>query len=503
MSNINLIDTLRNLDGDGFITFLHRHCEEVSTITYRDLGRLVESNACHFQECGIQPGVMVGICLHTTLEHCVAFLALISAGAIPVSVKPPISNSVSYSTYLSKVFKECKVDYVYYDLPVSDIPKIRWVSQSVQRSQIRDKSHTDITPDSIAFIQFSSGSTSEPKPIEITHTNLLSNILTIHRMDGRNHASIGFNFLPLNHDMGLIGGFLSNIVSQNPLYLCPTDDFVRNPIAYMTLFENAKVDVTAMPNFMLRVLSAWLRPGKSKTHQYFSHIKTIYCGAEAIHANDVNKFIERASAYGLNPNSLLFCYGLAEATLYVTGHRFSNSSNDFHVSSSGRVVTNVGTPASDTKITVENRDPVTGVGEICIDGPGVSPKLISSLDNKLHTGDLGFIKNENLFVTGRMKDIFIVNGRNIYAQDIEDILRDIDGIKDCLALQDSDQIKVALIVKNWFEPDMITLNSLLSQELGCSASTYVCCKPSDIQRTSSGKVSRPRTLNHLKQQGYI
>jgi acyl-CoA synthetase (AMP-forming)/AMP-acid ligase II len=307
---------------------------KVISLDYTQLRNLIIGNAEHFRSIGISRGTRVVISLKTDVEHIVSFLAFIAIGATPISIKPAKTTTPNhiYVQDLAKLCSKFDIQYGYHTLPLpSALVSVVWHSKA---SSVNLAAIAEVEPDDLAFVQFSSGSTSIPKAIPISHQNLMANLSVILAVDEREPGSKGFNFLPLSHDMGLVGGLLSNFIYQNSLLLTNPANFLRHPVDSLVIANEQSVNVMAMPDFALSYVSKYLSISRNeRLHKnILSNFKTIYCGAEPIRFHSIKSFLKIASFFGLDSSALFFCYGLAEGTLLITGTRFNTLQDSFDMS---------------------------------------------------------------------------------------------------------------------------------------------------------------------------
>jgi fatty-acyl-CoA synthase len=480
---------------------------EVVSLTYADLGRLIIGNIEHFQSLGIGRGERVIISLKTDLEHIVSFLAFIAMGAIPISIKPARINNDIYVKYLGDLSSRFGIHYGYHSLPLPDgILPIAWRSDA---SSVNSTVIAEIEPQDLAFVQFSSGSTSLPKAIPISHANLMANLSAIIAVDQRDCNSRGFNFLPLSHDMGLVGGLLSNLVYQNSLLLAGTSQFLRRTVEILKIASDLHVNIMAIPDFALRYLSTCLATSRSKhLHKdIFSSLHTVYCGAEPIRLKSITSFLEVAVPFGLDPQALFFCYGLAEATLIVTGHRLNSIEESFDISLSGRAIAKLGTPLGGAEVRIdphnidskENILEGKQIGGVQIRGPSVFKGYWDSTTENdwFDTGDIGFLSDGELRICGRSKDMIIVSGENIFPVDIESYLTEIKELKDSLVMVDEDQLYILAVPYGSVNLDTQRIVSFVGEHFGILPKAVIQGTSKDILRTTSGKPMRKETLRTL------
>ncbi|MEM6628134.1 MAG: amino acid adenylation domain-containing protein [Bacteroidota bacterium] len=313
-----------------------------------------------------------------------------------------------------------------------------------------------VHPNDIAFIQFSSGSTGDPKGIILTHRNLLTNIEAISLAAEYSEKDSLLSWMPLTHDMGLIGFHLNPLFKGIDHYIIPTQLFVRRPSIWLSKASEHKVSVISSPNFGYHYVLKHCRG--SQFSWDLSNVRILYNGAEPISTSLCKEFLEWASQYGLAANAMCPVYGLAEASLAVSISNLSNEVSSFSVErgilgvgdkvvekperEDGVPHVNVGkvVPYCSLRIVGNTGKPVGDhlVGHIQIKGKNVSSgyynnreasERVLSEDGWMDTGDLGFLDRGNLYITGRSKEIIFVNGQNYYPHGIEHIATSVEGVE--------------------------------------------------------------------------
>jgi fatty-acyl-CoA synthase len=385
--------------------------------------------------------------------------------------------------------------------------------------------------DDVAFVQFTSGSTSSPKGVVLSHRNVCANISAITGASGLaiDAADVALSWLPLNHDMGLVGMVLGAVYSPCRSVLLPPHLFVRRPAEWLKAMTRHRGTISFSPNFGFDLC---LRRIKDRDLEGLdlSPWRTAGCGAEPIHAQTLEAFAARFAPVGFRRSSLFPSYGLAEHVVVATfspdgrGPR-TEVVNDAALTS-GRVATpasgdkggltlvSCGRPLPDHEIRIVGDDgralPERSVGEIVLAGPSVMLGYYKHdaltgqtiRDGWLHTGDLGYLSGGELFVCGRAKDVIIVHGRKYYPQDLEWAVDQLVGIRRGRV--------VAFGVSEPGRPDRViivaepngtvatdTLREAIRREVGDLFGLYVdevALVPSGtVGRTTSGKVQRSET----------
>ncbi|MGB0680369.1 MAG: fatty acyl-AMP ligase [Polyangiales bacterium] len=320
-----------------------------------------------------------------------------------------------------------------------------------------------LTAADLCFLQFTSGSTSMPKGVQVTHANLVANATAFLGPHGlcRRDDDLGVSWLPLYHDMGLIGFVLGTLICDIPVVLLPTERFARMPRLWLETISRYRGTITYAPNFAYELVTKRSRD-KDLAALDLRCLRIAGCGAEPVRARTLRAFADRFAAAGLRPEVLLPCYGLAEHTLAAT---FPPLERGLAVDTvdSAALAQGWATPSTDraASATAPHRSEIVGcgqafpghevaildadgspcaerqVGEIVLSGPSVTPgyfqnpaaSAASFRDGRLHTGDLGYKIGNELFVCGRIKDLIVVRGANIHPQDIEWTAGDVDGVR--------------------------------------------------------------------------
>jgi acyl-CoA synthetase (AMP-forming)/AMP-acid ligase II/aryl carrier-like protein len=390
-------------------------------------------------------------------------------------------------------------------------------------------------PDDLAFIQFSSGSTSEPKGVMLTHGNLVANIIGANLVDKYQESDVGFSWMPLTHDMGLIGFYLILFAHRSHINLMPTDLFVRRPLLWLQLASKKRATLTSSPNFgyrhFLKVLG-----GRRLENVDLSCVRGIYNGAEPISVELVNEFMQTLAYTGLRHHAMYPVYGLAEACLAVS---FPEHGADYRWIRANRHKLGVGVkievnpadarevielmcvgrplPNMEVRIADDAHAPLADghVGHILIRGPNVTRGYIADpeataavlgADGWLDTGDLGVFHEGGLYIAGRSKDIIFINGQNYYPHDLENIAQRAPGL-------DLNKVVTAGVAKPGaqgeelvvfvlhrgdlaeFLPTVAAVNRLINEHTGIEVSHVIPVKR--IPKTTSGKVQR-----HLLEKSY-
>lgn len=380
----------------------------------------------------------------------------------------------------------------------------------------------------IAFIQFTSGSTGDPKGVVLTHGNLLSNMRAIIHGAQSTDRDSSLSWLPLTHDMGLIGFHLAPLFcGMNQLHL-PTSTFVLHPMKWLELAHKHRVTCLSSPNFgYVHFLQHW-KPEAAAAWD-LSCVRLIFNGAEPISAVYCRDFLEAMKPYGLRENCIFPVYGLAEASLAVTFPGTEDRLNTVQLErqslaigqpvrmaeygdSAAIEIVELGFPVQECKVRIcdeaGNPSSAGSVGLIHISGRNVTSgyykrseanKQTITPDGWLNTGDLGFLLEGRLYVTGRLKDVIFVNGQNVYPHDLEALISGLKGAElgkaAIAAVQDATTKRDAIAVFiqhrgkiSGFMPLIAEVKKLLNGSAGLDVAFVVPVRR--IPKTTSGKIQR-------------
>ena len=387
----------------------------------------------------------------------------------------------------------------------------------------------DVTAEDVSFIQFSSGSTGSPKGIVLKHRNLLANIEGIQHNAEFTSEDISLSWMPLSHDMGLIGFHLNPIVCNYTHYIMRTDLFVRRPLYWLIAASEKKANVLCSPNFGYKhFLNAFQRKGSLNDNSGnidLSHIRLIFNGAEPIATELCEQFMQQMQQFGLPKNSMFPVYGLAEASLAVSfppvgsaleittilrdSLSIGQSAVKEFAHDAGVSFVCVGKAIKNCQIRISDKNgnelAANTIGHIHIKGPNVTENIIGDdgaiflADGWLDSGDLGFISEQGLFITGRFKEILFVNGQNYYPHDIEQILQQHAGLEMGKVVvigaaskqSELEEILVFVLHKgglNEFLPIVKTVKATVNEKFGIEV--HHVLPITKVPKTTSGKVQR-------------
>jgi acyl-CoA synthetase (AMP-forming)/AMP-acid ligase II len=504
--------------------------------SYAALARRAQTAAAMLVEAGAPAGSAVSIALGTGPEFPATFFGVLLAGLTPNPVAPPASPRLApvYPEYASQILRQARPAAIVTDRQLEPL-----VAAAARLAQIDaplmflpDAEVEPVAPRraaDVALLQFSSGSTGPPRGIAITRSNLEHNVEAIRTWLEMTPADGTASWLPLHHDMGLIGCLVAPIVNQSPLWLMQPRQFIKDPLAWLSLFGRGEAVLTAGPSFGYAVAGLQAAAGLPDGMD-FSAWRAAIVGAERIEPQALDLFCSTLEPYGFDRRALLPAYGLAEATLVASRHPLRAlpralrpdwstltfgaratidemaSIGDPAIGDGSGWLVGCGTPIEGTTIDVVGPDgeqlPSLSLGEIVVRGPSVAKEYVgdSTSDSKLRagalaTGDAGIVHDGELFVLGRMGDALNVRGRSVFIETIESRLVTVPAVPvgrfAALGGHTADAQVVAVVAEaetaDWAEDAARALRA----ELGSSVAIRIVLGPrGSIQRTSSGKPRR-------------
>ncbi len=538
--------------------FLQDGTTETGKITYAQLNLQARAIAAKLQSL-TQPKARV-VLVYTydaAIEFVAAFMGCLYADTIAVTTTPPrhskdlsklaqrigdsgaeviLTTSEIIEGFKSKIATNLGV--------VSKFKHLKWfTTDDIDRELAASWQQPSIEPESIAFLQYTSGSTGIPKGVMVTHGNILQNEEMIRQGFGHDENAIVVGWLPLFHDMGLIGNVLQ------PLYL-GTESLLMSPVAlaqkpfeWLKAITNYRATTSGGPNFAYDLLC--LRA----TEDYLSQLdlsswQVAFSGAETVRAETLERFSNIFAPCGFNPKAFYPCYGMAETTLFVTGGKAEQEPKVLRVDSSqleqnkvvvtdsadGKAIVSCGQTWLDTEVIIVHPETLVQcqsdeVGEIWVKGSGIGQgyweqeqetqatfagKLLEdSTINWLRTGDLGFIAEEELYITGRLKEVMIFMGRYCYPQHVEQTVQeahpalrtnagavfslDLAGAERLIVVQEVTRQAIrSLTTEKNIEEIVAAICQRVGQEHEVEVYGVSLIKTGSIPKTSSGKIQRRR-----------
>jgi len=540
-----LTDLLADVHGkDREIRFIDGENDE-STVRFADLWGRAAALLGSLQTRGMRPGDELIIFSKSNESFVVAFWAAVLGGMVPVPVAVGISDEHRLKLFRILSQLERATLFTESDLLARlqefsakrQLDEITAVlnSNTMLISDVDPAGHGEVfesSPDDIAFIQYSSGSTSDPKGVVLTHRNLCTNIRAIVEACNWGEDDQSLSWMPLTHDMGLIGYHLSVLAAGMNHAVMDTSVFVRRPLLWMSKANELRATQLCSPNFGYKhFLKLFQRKGLPDLD--LSCVKLILNGAEPISWELCEEFLDALAPHGLKRTTMFPVYGLAEATVGVSipkpeteysrvtmdrhslrvGEPFREvNADDEHAVSFVRV----GDAIRDVSIRITDDDDnavdAGVVGNIQLRGGSVTERIygdesatreLFTDDGWLRTGDCGVFVDEQLLITGRLKDIIIVNGQNYYPHDIEEIIARLEGldlnkvvVAGATPKGGQTEELIAFILYRQsveeFGPTIEQVRDVVGEQAGLEIDNVI--PVARIPKTTSGKVQRAKLL---------
>jgi fatty-acyl-CoA synthase len=441
--------------------------EQAVVLRYADLWQLAAGAAQALRRRGVRPGQPVLLLLPTSVSFLATFFACQLLGAVPVPLVPPWSQDRkrAHAERIERVASVCQAGLAITErrfLPALQgngaSRKLTWLlAQELLAEGGRDwQEPLPARSAAPAFIQFTSGSTSEPKGVVVEHGAVLANCRFITDSLALTPADVACSWLPLFHDMGLIGHVLMPMTSRVQIVLMPAEVFTLQPRVWLETVSRHRVTVSTAPNFAYDLCAKKLSD-RDVAALDLSSWRVANCGGETVRAETIERFCSRFSKVGFRASTFRPVYGLAEATLAVTippprdpplrerldRTRLEGEGRAVLAAESvaSREVVAVGRTNSEHEVQVRRADGTLclerEVGQIEVRGPSVFREYYrdpvataATLDSGwLRTGDLGYLAGGELFVTGRAKEVVIKGGHNVYPYDVEAASEQVHGVR--------------------------------------------------------------------------
>ena len=562
-----LVDILRNRAREqpnfSIYNFLVDGENEKLDLTYGELEQKAKAIAAYLQSI-TSPQDRVLLLYPAGLDYITAFFGCLYAGVIAIPAYPPRPNRSL--NRIQNILHNAQTDIALTNSDTfqslekqlektPELKKLRWIAtNAIASNQEKNWHEPDVDEDSIAFLQYTSGSTAEPKGVKIAYKNLLHNLEAIHRCFRHSPRSKGVIWLPPYHDMGLIGGILQPLYGGFPVTLMSPLMFLQNPLRWLRAISNARATTSGGPNFAYDLCVRKFKP-EQVIGLDLSSWQVAFNGAEPINNDTLKQFAETFSPYGFDPSAFYPCYGMAEATLIISGgsedravvtktvQRKALEENKIIPSDAKDVnphtLVSCGRSLIDQKIAIVHPETLIScqpgeVGEIWVSGSSVArgywqqPKVTELTFNAylkdtnkgpfLRTGDLGFLDRGELFFTGRLKDMIVIKGRNHYPQDIEKTVEETNSWirPSCVAsfsidIEGEEKLIVLAEVERRYwsgnrssaksngnsTQNIISVKDLtqsikreVSKNHDLQVHTILLLKPGNLPKTSSGKIQR-------------
>lgn len=554
----NLVDLLRHradhqADDPAFHYLVDGETDEILW-SYAELDRRARAIAAWLQSLGLQ-GERALLLYPAGLDFISAFFGCVYAGVVAVPAYPPRKNRSLERIEAIADDAEAKVALTTQEVlrrvqGVLDenpgLKSLHWgATDQFPVGMERDWHHPEVHGDTLAFLQYTSGSTGTPKGVMLSHANLIHNSALICHAFEHTRSGVGVFWLPSYHDMGLIGGILQPMYVGRPNVLMSPMSFLQKPLRWMQAITRYKGTVSGGPNFAYDLCLRRITPEERQTLD-LSTWSLAFNGAEPIRPETLAEFTRTFAPCGFNPEAFYPCYGLAEATLMVTGgfktslpviRTFDAKSLESNQvvetlpdEEDARTLIGCGAALLDQEIMIVDPETMTllpdrRVGEIWVAGPSVAQGYWRRAEESantfraylkdsgrgpyLRTGDLGFVNNGELFVTGRLKDLIIIHGRNHYPQDIEQTIERAHpllraGATGVFTVEVGGRERLGVVAEiergrnrtpEELEEVLAAIRRTVSAEHEVPVEAIVLIKAGSIPKTSSGKIQRHACRN--------
>jgi amino acid adenylation domain-containing protein len=521
--------------------------EEGQSLTFRELEARARGLAAVLEGV-MTPGERALLLYPPGLEFVSAFVGCLCAGVVAVPAYPPASShglprllSIARDSRPGVILSDSRTCSRLETLVAKapELEGLRWLAtDEIPDSRAGDWRPPEIHPDSLAFLQYTSGSTANPKGVRVTHGNLLHNQELIRSAFRQSEESVVVGWLPLYHDMGLIGNVLQPLYTGSTCYLMSPLDFLQRPVRWLQAISRYRGTTSGGPNFAYD-LCVRKTTARERSELDLRSWSLAFNGAEPVRAATLERFAEAFADSGFRADAFFPCYGLAEATLLVSGdgeapvpvvtwfaarpleesrieERAADAGGSRPLVASGRV-------AGDQRVLIVEPEtcrprPPDRVGEIWIQGRSVAAGYWENPDETartfgarlstgegpfLRTGDLGFLHGGRLFIAGRLKDLIIVRGRNHYPQDIERTVEESHpcfrpgcGAAFSVEVEGEERLVVVQEVERTAARDLEAEQAVAALRRGVAEIheievwTAVLVRAGGVPKTSSGKVRR-------------
>jgi fatty-acyl-CoA synthase len=530
---------------DGGIRFLDR-AERDTWFGWAEVRERALAVCGGLRELGIGRGDCVALVLPTGIDFIDAFFGVLLAGAVPVPLYPPVrlGRMDEYLRRTARMLEVTRARLVLADTRVRLLlgkavaaarPRLGCRTVEEVRGQQGETVRTD--PSDLALIQFSSGTTVDPKPVALSHRALVAQTEIIRSFwrDEAGFRHTGVSWLPLYHDMGLIGCIIPALALDAAITLLGPELFVARPALWLRAISRWKASISPAPNFAYGLCLSRVSDADMEGVD-LSGWRHALTGAESVTPSVARAFCERFARWGFRPEALTPVYGLSEAALAVTFSDLNRPFRSLRVDreglsrqgvalevDDGREIVSVGTPVPGFRLEIRDEDgrvlPPGWVGRVWVRGPSVMDGYLNAPEATalalqhgwLDTGDLGFLHGGELYLTGRAKDVVILRGRNHAPDEIERAVEGLPGVRvGCVVAaswlpEDSSGItageRLALFVETSRNATSAQVEALpeacrraVLGATGLDVDEVVVLDPGTLPRTSSGKLRRQESL---------
>jgi fatty-acyl-CoA synthase len=535
---------------------LYGEDDQLQTITFGELYSRASNVARGLRDRGLEPGQTVAIMLPTCAEFFYTFAGILLAAGVPVPIYPPFrANRIAeYATRQSSILRNAETRMLVTFKQAEGLarllrPSVPSLSKVLNAERLASKPAQERSEapssewrpveflahhargEDIAFLQYTSGSTGDPKGVTLTHGNLLANIRSIITAVELQADDVAVSWLPLYHDMGLIGAWFVPLVSGIPLVSMSPLGFLSRPERWLRAIDRHRGTISPAPNFAYELCVRKIADSDIEGLD-LSSWRAAFNGAEPVHADTFERFAARFVKYGLRRDALLPVYGLAEGTLGISAAKFGGYKVDrierAEFESEGRAIpaaagdtatlefVSAGAPLPGVRVRIERSDGGDASerceGRLWFQGPAATsgyyrnPEATKELIREpgwLDSGDLAYLADGEIYITGREKDLIIKAGRNIYPHEIEDVVGRVSGVRTgCVVAfgapdlrSGTERLVVAAEVRSLAESGRISaeITQAVRDAMGVPPDQVALVPPQSIPKTSSGKLRRSET----------
>ncbi|MBF2053377.1 MAG: fatty acyl-AMP ligase [Candidatus Sericytochromatia bacterium] len=552
-----LLQHIQHQPGAQALGWWHAQPRQRQTLSYGEFGAAVETLA-RALVAHTSPGARVLLLFEPGLEFALAFWACLRAGRVAVPTYPP-ADPRTRSRFL-EIAKDAQAELTLTSRAIlKQSQLVRWLMGSLRRMRwlsvedLTGYTGTEALPtspdDSLALLQYTSGSTATPRGVMLSHANLYANVMALNaaRIAHGERDEHFVCWVPLYHDMGLISGVVMPLVLGFPSTLLSPLHFLQQPVRWLQALHDCRGTISAGPNFAYALCLRRIKP-EQRAELDLSHWRVALNGAEQVMPDTLRQFTETFAPCGLRPETLYPSYGLAESTVFVAGNACGTLPVTLSVASeslqqhrvvpltaeteaaglASRTLVSVGQTWGAARLRVVDPDTQTlcseaQIGEIWLQGPSIgrgywqrpddtaqtfAAQLAGEDGHWLRTGDLGFVWQGQLFVTGRIKELLILNGQNYYPEPIEQAVQAADpdfrtgcGAAFAVGQNPEQLVLVQEVRKQSRQSPQVLLQKAreaINQSLGLPLSQLALLPAGTLPKTSSGKVQRRRC-----QQAYL
>lgn len=536
---------------------LYDEREQIRTITFGELYRRALNVAGELRRKQLQPGETVAIMLPTCAEFYYTFAGILLAGGVPVPIYPPFraDRIAEYAARQANILSNAGCRFLVTFRQAEGLarllkPKVASLREvlnaeklaqaappsadvpATERRAMDDAAH-EARGEEIAFLQYTSGSTGAPKGVTLTHANLLANIRSMVAAAEVAPGDFMVSWLPLYHDMGLIGAWMAPLFCGVPVAVMSPLAFLSRPARWLQAIDRHRATLSPAPNFAFELCVRKIADADLKGID-LSCWRAALNGAEPVHADTLEKFAARFAAQGFRREALMPVYGLAEATLAISipkcgrGYRVDRIERDMF-ESEGRAVpagegqpllefVGAGKPLKDVQVRIaasDGREAGERVeGQLWFRGPSATQGYYRNAqatqqlmrgDGWLDSGDLAYWADGEIFITGRVKDVVIKGGRKLYPHEIEDAAGRVKGVRSgCVvafgapdARSGTERLIVAAEIRRGEEAEakriVAEITETVNATMGVPPDVVELLPPQSIPKTSSGKLRRSET----------